>query len=149
MSASLAGAVKAYLEAQALGVPIFRDQAPRGQSYPYVTIQEGIGIVEETSANAFSGDNRVRELVQIDLWMQRHSPATNAVTESYSLPDALCRAINGCRLDAAPMKVYGMKLIGRTRLFGTTRATAKGQATPVEPSGTIHHVITAEVRRQL
>lgn len=149
MSASLGGAVKAYLEAQSLGVPIFRDQAPRGQSYPYITVQEGIGIDEEPSANAFSGDHRVRELVQIDLWMQRHSPATNAVTESYTLPDALCRAVNGAALDAAPMKVYGMKLVGRTRLFGTTRAVSRGQSTPVESSGTIHHVITAEVRREL
>lgn len=149
MAASLAGAIKAHIESQSLGIPVFRDEAPKGQSYPYVTIQEGVAINEELSANAYAGDHAVVETVQVNLWLQRHNQATNAITESYTLPNALARALDGSGLPQAPMKVYGMKVIGVQRLIPMTRPLDQPKGTPIERSGLVHHAITVQVKRNL
>lgn len=150
MSATLSGAIKAHLEAQSLGIAVFRDEVSRGQSYPYVTIREGIALTQEPAANAFSHDHAVIELVQIDLWMQKRHPLSQAVTENYELPDAVTKAVNGVNLATAPKKVYGMKVVGRTRLPDhQTREGAQSRSTPSTPSGLVRYSITVEVKRTL
>jgi hypothetical protein len=150
VAATLSGAIKAHIEGQGLGVPAFRDEVPRGQNYPYVVVREGIALTQEPAANAFSGDHAVIELVQIDIWMQKRSPHSQAVTEDYELPDALTRAVNGVSLAQAPTKVYGMKVVGRTRFPDhQTRKVGESRSTPSTPSGLVRYSITVEVKRNL
>lgn len=115
-----------------------------------MSIQEGISLVDEPTANAYAGDHAAVELVQVNLFMQLHSPNTSAVTESYTLPDALHRALNGGRLPTAPTKVYGMKVVGRTRVLGMTRPKHVSPNAPARlPNGLVHHAITVQVKRNL
>lgn len=124
------------IEGLGLSLPAFRDLAPKGQSYPYAAIQEGIAIDPEPTANVFSGDRGVVETAQVTLWDQLQSPKSNAQTESYSLPDALHVALNGARLPMAPKKVYGLKVVGRARI-------------PNRDTGVVQHVYTVQVKRNL
>jgi hypothetical protein len=133
MAATLSGAIKAHIEAQGLGVPVDRDEATQGRTYPYVVVREAFDSTKDPGSNAYSGDHRISELVQVDLFDVRKRSATQQTVENYTLPDALARVLNGVRLDTAPTKVYGMTLVGRTRIVETQR---------------IHHVFTAQVRRK-
>jgi hypothetical protein len=143
VAATLAGAIKAHVESQGLGIAGFRDEVPEGQAFPYFVVREGIALTQEPTANAYSGDRAVIELVQLDLWMSKRNPANNAITENYTLPDAITAAVNGKSLVAAPKKVYGMKVVGRTRFVQRDVGIANTDA------GLIRYAITVEVKRNL
>ena len=136
MAATISGALKALIESLGLSLPAFRDLAPKGQSYPYASIQEGIDIGSEPTANVYSGDRGVVETAQVTLWDQLQSPNSHAQTESYTLPDALHAGLNGARLPMAPSKVYGLKVVGRVRL-------------PNRDTGVVQHVYTVQIKRNL
>jgi hypothetical protein len=139
MAASTAGALKAYLEAQGLGVSVYRDTAPETASLPYITVTESISVTPDAAFNAFDDpQGHVREVVQVDIWQQWRDPDTNALVESYSLPDAVTLALTGSRLSSAPTPTPGVTLQGVRRLLEP----------PDEPS-VVHHAITVELRRQL
>lgn len=137
MSATTGGATKALLEAAGLGVSVFRDTAPPDQALPYITVHEAISI---TSAAAFptfdDPEHHVTEEVQVDVWQQWRNPSTRAVTESYTLPDAVTAALVGGRLTTLP--TYG----GHLRLGGRQRLVE-------EDSNVVHDAITVEVARTL
>lgn len=137
MSATSGGAIKALLEAAGLGIAVYRDQAPEDVAFPYVTVFEAISVTPEPAFSAFDdSEGHVAEQVQVDVWQQRRNPTTNAVTESYTLPDAVSRALSGGRLTSLPTYGGHMRLIGRTR--------------QLEDEGTvIHDAITIEIRRTL
>lgn len=129
---------------------VFRDTVAKGTAYPLVVIQEDISTVAEPAANSFAGDHAVIELVQVDLRMQKSSPNSGTQTESYTLPDALHKVLNGARLPAAPSKVYGLKVVNRVRIPDMpTRDTDQKRNTAPQPSGVIRVVYTVQVKRNL
>lgn len=137
MAATTGNAVKALIEAAGLGVTVYRDEAVPAAAMPYVTVFEAISVNPEAAFNAYDDpEGHVTEQVQVDVWQQRRNPTTNAITESYTLPDAVCRALAGKRLTALPTYGGHMQLVGRTRLLED-----EGQ--------TIHDALTVEVRRTL
>jgi len=144
VSASTAGAIKAFLEARGLGVSVFRDEAPKqadGSPHPlpYVTVAEAISIVRDPAFNSHDDPaGHVIETAQIDVWQSWRDATTRAVAESYTLGDAVALALAGARLPSAPTHTPGVHIVGIRRLL--------------EPAGAptvVHHAITVEIRRQL
>ena len=134
MSATTGAAVKATLEAAALGVPVFRDTAPKGQAYPFVTVQEEISLTVVQRADAAA------ELVQVDLWQRMRHPEGHAdagkVAEDPVLVRKLQAALRGAPLMTAPTLTY--------------RATLEGSVRLTEPdTNTVHHACTVRVHREL
>lgn len=137
MSASTGGAIKAKLEAAGLGVPVYRDSAPPAAAMPYIVVHECITLSPDRAFNPRDdAAAHVTEEVQVSVWQQRRDPTTSAVTESYTLPDAVCAALHGSRLPTLPTYGGHTRMTGRTRIF--------------EDDGTvIHDPISIEVRRTL
>jgi len=137
MSATTATAIKAFIEAAGLGVTVYRDQAPTGATFPYVVVSEAITVNAETAFNPRDDpEHHVTEQVQVSLWQQRRNPATLAITESYTLPDAICALFMGGRLTTLPTYGGHVRVLGRTRLFE-------------DEDSILHDPITVEVRRTL
>jgi len=142
MAASTSGALKAYIEAAGLSLAGYRDEAPDGASLPYTTILEAIALVPDPADNAYNGEAHAgRETVQVSLWQQWRNPSTKAITESYSLPGALVRALNGAVLatsgsGAPPTHVWGLRVVSMVRI-------------PEHDNNRIQHAITLEVLRDL
>lgn len=135
MSATTAGAVKAWLETQSLGVAIYRDEAPEGKAPPYIVILEAISIVPEPSVNP-ANDDAVQELIQVDVIQLRRDPSRQ-ITEDYTLPQAVAAAVHGRPLMTTPTKCYRILLSGMVRL------------PPDHETQLLQHSITALVKRQL
>lgn len=135
MAATTAGALKAFLEGQGLGVSVYRDKAPAGTSRPFITVSEDVSTVPDLSGDFGDVDApvTVRELAQVDVWQAERSGTAG---ESYTLVPAVLRALHGADLTAAPKKVYGVRVFDSRRL--------------VEPdNGVVHQAVTVEIRRAL
>lgn len=150
MAATISNAIKALVEAAGLGLSGVRDETSPGRAYPFVKIQEGLDVGPEFEANPDSGDYGVTELVQVDLLMQKQSPMTHAQTESTTLPDALHQVLHGGTLETAPKRVYGMRVIGRTRIPDMpTRFTNQPRNKAAQPSGVVQISYTVRIHRTL
>lgn len=137
MSATTAGALKTLIEAAGLSLAAYRDEAPDASTLPYVTIAEAISVVPTDSFNAFDdSQGHVTEQAQVDLWQQWHNPSTGVLSESYTLPDALTKALSGAGLSAARTSVQGVRVLSVRRLTESD-------------SDLVHHAITVEVKRTL
>lgn len=138
MAASLGGAIKALLESQGLGVPVFRDRAPANQSLPYVVVYEGIAVVPEVAFNAYDDpEGHVSELVQVSLYQQWRDSLTGGLVESYTLADAMTLALHRNHLTTAPFHVAGMRVTeGPVRVLDVD-------------DNSVNHAVTVEVRRVL
>lgn len=138
MAATTAGAVKALLEAQGLGISVHRDQAPDNQTLPYVSVTESVSLTPDQGGDL--GDTRatryVTELVQVDLWQHWRDPSSGAMSESYTLPSAIVAALQGASLPTAPTRVYGVTVDSVVRLLE-------------RDTNLTHHAITVRVRRAL
>lgn len=135
MAASTAGAIKAKVEAAGLGLAAFRDEAPASQALPYVTIDESISLQPELGFNPLDdAAGHVSEVVQVDLWQQWRDLATRAVTESYTLPGQLIRALHGVRLPASPKLVFECEVSHSIRMLERN-------------DNLVHHAITVRIRR--
>lgn len=133
MSATVANAIKAYIEKLGLGVDAYRDAAPFDVTKPYITIVEGISVVPDGYGDGGSGETGA-ELVQVDVWEDWKDEDEVLVESDLAL--SVARAMHGARLETAPTRVYGVSLISRRRLL--------------EPdTNTVHNAITANVRRTL
>lgn len=138
MAASLGGAIKALLEGQALGVPVFRDRAPDNQPLPYIVVYEGIAIVAEPAFNAYDDpEGHVTELAQVSLYQKWRDEVTGALAESYTLADAMTLALHRNRLTTAPFHVAGMRV-------------TEGPVRVLDPDdNSVNHAVTVEVHRML
>lgn len=137
MSASTAGALKAYIETLGLGVAAFRDVAPDNQPLPYIVIQEGISVRSEPAFNSYDDPEvHVSEAAQVVVCQQWRDPLTGAVVESYTLADAVQRALDGKRTTTAPTWVGGMTASAGVRI-------------PDVEDNTVRTVIDVEIRRTL
>lgn len=139
LAASTGGALKQALEGAGLGVPAFRDRAPKDQPYPYITVREELALTVLRRADA--GD----ELVQVDLWQYARWPAgtvkdavdvSGKVAESSALVRALQAFLKGARLPAAPLLTYRASLESSVRL-------------PEPDNNLVHHALTVRVHRDL
>lgn len=126
MASTVGGALKAWLETQGLGVPVFRRHAPprdpanpaNPYPLPYVTIQEGIASiahVHEDGGRAQGGFTPVVEELQVDLWMYEEDPTAAGAgrKEVYSLTYQLAAALDGAPLGTfgtPPIRIYGCVL---------------------------------------
>lgn len=146
MAATTGGAFKAYLEAQGLGIPVWRDGKPKDSTVSkYVVVQEGIAIVEEQSGDF--GDMSlaaapilVSEDVQIDLYDLAREVTVAGITtrsiEDYALPGRLERLLRGRGLAPyAPTRVYAHAPYTRTRW-------------PIS-NNVVRHTWTVRIRREL
>lgn len=136
MSATTAGALKAFLETQSLGVSIHRDRPPASTAEPFITISEAISVTPEPAFNQHDDpDGHVSELAQVDIW-QKWRTDTNTIGENYTLVDAVCLALRGVRLSTAPTHVSGISVLNRVRLVE-------------QDTNIVHDAITVRVRRVL
>lgn len=133
MSATMGGAVKAWVESAGLGLAAYRDGAPNDGAdppvitapLPCVVVQEGIGYAQELHGDTQDPDahHGTTELVQVDLLEPARvpDPAAGGRTragENYPLPDQLTAVFLGpvSALQAhAPWRVYGVS-VSRVRL---------------------------------
>jgi len=84
-----------------------------------------------------SGPQAGNETVQVDIWEQWRDPATKALSESYTLSDALARLLDGAGLPVAPTHVWGVKFISARRL------------PPEQEANLIHTALTVEITRDI
>lgn len=139
LAASTGGALKQALEGAGLGVPAFRDRAPKDQAYPYITVAEELTLTRLVRPDA--GD----ELVQVDLWQLARWPAgtvkdgndvAGKVAEDSDLVRRLQAFLRSCELPAAPLLTY--------------RATLEASVRLTEPDNNlVHHALTVRVHREL
>lgn len=148
MSATVSGALKAYIESLGLGLQVFRDGAPTDQAtglpelsaYPFAVVQEGIAYDQRSDGDL--GDSAavrtVRELVQVDVYQLARavSGGTSVSTESYALADTLRARLHGARLG----------LVGTQQVDGVL--TRGGQRWPISDN-VVRHTITLEINRTL
>lgn len=135
MSATTGGAIKTLIEGAGLSISAFRERAPEGTAFPYVSIQEAIDLVVDRGGD--NGDGTTcTEVVQVDVWQQKRNPTTQAMTENYTLPGGVIRALHGKTLLTSPTKTYGLRVVGAPRV-------------PDTDSNILHDAITVEVKRVL
>lgn len=129
MASTTAGGLKTYIEGLGLGIVAYRDKAADNAIYPHVVIHEAIVVIPDADGDDgdTSSSHTLGETVQVSLWQRRGS-------EVFTLPDALVRALRGARLPAAPTRVYGCRVISRTRV-------------PDVDATLIHDALTLTVRR--
>lgn len=142
IAASNAGALKAYIEGLGLSLSAYRRRVPDGTARPYVRISERISVVPEAADNAYwdESESLVSEQVQVDLF-QSEKNSDGSLAESYTLPDALARALHGAQLassggGAPPTRVFGVRLV-------------QGPLELPDEENVVRHVITLELHRHL
>jgi hypothetical protein len=135
LAGSTYGALKAYIEAQGLGISVYKDAAPpsridkatgliTGIVKAYCTVVEGVSLTSDSREDggvAQGGASYVIELVQLDLWMNWRDSDGNSLESrtqgaTPSFADALYRTLDGCTLDLAPTRVYRVVVQNRVRL---------------------------------
>lgn len=116
MAATTEGAIKAYLEGLALGVPFFREGPRTGQAPPYGLVQRQ-NIRMNTAANGDFGDPNadlsVVELLTVDLIQPARVQTSATVAknaERYGLAEVFVAALHGCTLPAAPSPVTAVRV---------------------------------------
>lgn len=146
LAAGTYGALKAYIEAQGLGVSIYKDAAPPSTTdpvtkllkVPYCTVVEDVSATSDSREDGGSGSggsSYITELVQLDLWMNWRDSADKSL-EDRVLAASLHRKLDGCTLDLAPTRVYNVQVQNRIRLVE-------------RDNNLIHVAFTLAVRRQL
>lgn len=132
MSATTAGALKAYIESLGFpGLSAYRDRVPEKAGWPRVVIYEGIAIVPEHLGDNGDSD-AVTETVQIDLFERWKS--NGQMVESYDLASDLEKALYQADLPDAPKRVHGLSGVSRLRQLD-------------HETNVVRNVITVEIRR--
>lgn len=122
MAATTSGAVKAYLEGLAFGVPVFRDGPRDGQAPPFIVVTEASPVGLDAAGNGDYGDPdtplMVNETVTVDLVQNARLKVGGAQTRSverYGLAEAVAHALNACTLPAHPAPVTAVRVTGMDR----------------------------------
>lgn len=137
MAANTANAIKALLEGLGLGVSVYRDRAPNNIAPPYITVVEAISVVSDPAFNSYDDpEHHIIEQAQVDVWQPWHDAAGTGVVETYTLADAVAKALDGTQPTSPPTRVSGMRLVGMVRLLELDQ-------------NIVHHAITVELRRTL
>lgn len=112
---------------------MYRDRAPKGTALPYITVSEAIAVVPDTLEDGAA--STVRETASVDVWMTWKNVTDGSMAESYSLPGAVLRALQGQPLTAAPTHVYAVVV------------THMGPRLVDEEENVVHVPITVEIWR--
>jgi hypothetical protein len=130
------GALKAYLEAQGLGISVTKDRTVKGQARPYCTYSGDLSLTIDGLEDG--GAATGTEMLQLDLWQTLDQ-------ESPTLADDITKKLHGFRTSyGTPSKtVYGVLQRNRIRLIELVEV-AKGQATSV-----VHHAYTLDIKRMI
>jgi hypothetical protein len=142
MAATTAGAVRAYLTAAGLTVPVLRDGARPGQALPYVVVQEGTNYVPSPTANGDYGDPArelvIQELVQVDVVQQARDQAKGIAPagEDYQLAERVMWLLSQPTITGP-----GTSAVTAMRFQSAQRLPAAGNV--------VRHVITVLVIRTL
>jgi len=147
MSITTSSALKAFLEAQGLGISVYQDQVPPSAARPYLSVSEAIVIAPDPSEDGALVS--VVEEATVDLWMDYKNVTAVTVNgvapggrlESTTLPGAVMKAIHGARLATAPTLVYGV-LVRR----GGPRILEREENAG---GGIVHFVIQLDIFRNL
>jgi hypothetical protein len=149
VSATTAGAVKAYLEAAtpSLGLAWFRDKAPEDQALPFGVIQEALDLTMRQHGDLGDPDADLAadEMVQVTVF-QEFRNAAGKPGEVYGLADKVARRLHGARLPAAPTVVYAVTVRSRVRL---PRVDAPGRSDSDNRANIVQDVVTVTVHRRL
>jgi len=143
LSATTSGAIKAFLEAQGLGVTVYADKAPvntrlvkaDGTASPYVVVHEGIAVVPDKLEDGAA--STAVEQIQVEVWMPIRNLQSGARLESTTLAQAVAARLIGSRLATAPKVVYG------------TLVTLIGPRLVTDEDNVVRVPITAEIYRVL
>jgi len=114
MALTLYGAVKAYLEAQGLGISVFRDLPPPAKSRPYVVVTGDIAMRPSVLEDGTAYD--VMEEIQVDLY-ETWRGQNEQPSESPTLADSITVKLIGTQLSyGSPQKqVYALLQRARRR----------------------------------
>lgn len=148
MSASTAGALKAFVEQQHLRLSVYRDRARADTPLPYATVRERISLVPERSGDFGDGRPAVREQVQLDVW-QAWRAVDGSLAESYTLVDDLVALLHGAQLRTAPKRTYAVSVDSAVRVPeldnpGTGETLGRDRA---DQGNVIRDVLTLTIRR--
>lgn len=138
MAATTAGAIKAYLETQGLGISVKRDAADSDDPWPRVTVDEEVALVPDLDGD-FGGDNTKKSAVEtatVHVWQRWKDSTTKATLESYTLVPAIRRALHGAYLPAHPTQAYMCRVVSSIRLLE-------------RDNNIVHHALTLEISRVL
>lgn len=140
MSMTSSGALKEIIEAGGLRISAYRDALPKLGEMPCVTIDENVATSQERHGDHGDPNGHPGEAEQlfVHLWELWRDDAGKPA-ERYELVGGLKRVL---RLappftfgpDAAPTRVYGMRLDGHARIVE-------------EEANVVHHTITVTLRR--
>src|SRR5712691_7195362 len=124
MAATLYGAIKAYLEAQGLGISVFRDLPPPAKSRPYVVVTSDIAMRPIPLEDGTVYD--VAEEIQIDLY-ETGRGQNEQPSESPTLADSITAKLVGTTLAyGTPQKqVYALLQRARRRLVDSVLRTVR------------------------
>jgi hypothetical protein len=157
VSATTSGAVKAHLESTtpSLGIPFFRDRAPKKVTLPFGVIQEGISVVPVPMGD--TGDQAAEKVVAEDVQVAIYEvwrDAEGRMIERYDLPDKVFRRLQGALLPGVPSGWGAVQVLGRVRLPQVEGPA--GLATPLGPVGgqrgddganVVANIFTCRIRR--
>lgn len=115
MANSTSGTLKALIESLGLGLSAYRDSPPEDTAVPYATVHERITLDTDESGDN-GADPTGTEVAQVDLWQQYRDPTTKALTESYTLSNALHVGIHGATVaNVGAKRVYGCRVLRSVR----------------------------------
>lgn len=140
MSMTSSGALKEIIEAAGLSVSAYRDALPQLANMPCVTIDENVATSQERHGDTGdpAGHPGEAEQLFVHLW-ELWRNADGKPAERYQLIGGLKRALRIAPPftygpDAAPTRVYGLRLDGHARIVE-------------EEANVVHHTITVTMRR--
>ena len=140
MSMTSAGAVKALIENGGLGVSAYRDALPPLHALPCITIDEDVATSTERHGDTQdpAGDHGESEVLLVHVW-QAWRDGNGRPAETYMLPRKLSHLLRTAQPfaygpDAAPTRVYGLRVDGRARIVE-------------EDANVVHTTLTVTMRR--
>lgn len=148
MSLTTSSALKAFLEAQGLGISVYQDQVPPTTSRPYISVDEAVALSPDPTEDGALVS--VVEEVAVNLWMDYKNVTGGTVNgvaaggrlESPTLPGAVVKVLgSGIRLSTSPTLVYGV-LVKRAGPRILEREENNG-------GGIVHFVIQLDIFRNL
>jgi Domain of unknown function (DUF4082)/PKD domain len=115
----LATAVKAAIDALALGVGVYVDAPPPNRDAPYLVVFDSLDITPARLGDSGSStqDEAVYELCQVDYVTKRRTP-DNKNPEDMSIRDKVIAGLQGNRLVGAPYAIHGCTVDSVLRLPG-------------------------------
>lgn len=151
MSATTAGAVKAWLEGGNFGIPFFRDRAPAEQALPFGVVQDGISVVPVPMGDTQdqAAERVVEEQIQVAIYEEWRNAAGKMV-EQYALPDNVEKRLRGAVIPQMPKAQQGCQVLGRVRQLAVDGRNIQGiLSETADQANVVATIYTVVIRRVL